>query len=307
MGSLFPNVMPPRTIDSRTGLSDHAALAVLRLLGFKSRAVPTSTGRVHVLEARGGASGPPVVLLHGFAANCGHFFGLLRRLKPHLSRLIVPDAPAHGFSDVPSRVAPETVEAGLFEALDALLDEPALVYGNSMGGLAALRYTLSRPEKVRGLVICSPVGAPMNEAELDRFLAGFDLPDHASALTFVDRVFSIDGPARHLLAWGVRRRFGHPDMQALLAEMKAGYLLRPDDLRRLAPPTLFVWGREERVLPEAHRDFFLAHLPQTARVEEPPRFGHGPYLQHPEAVARQILAFLRSLPEQGPDLPARVA
>lgn len=283
------------SIDSRTGFFDHAARAALHLMGFQSRSVPTSHGRVHVLCAQGGGDAPPVVLVHGYAASGVHFFGLLRRLRPHVRYLIVPDAPAHGFSDSPLRIAPAVLESGFIEALDGVVTEPVLVYGNSMGGLAALRYALRRPERVLGLVLCSPIGAPMDREQLARFLSQFDVRSHENALAFVDRVFRVDGPMRHVLAWGVRRRFGHPDMKALLEALDAGDLLRGEDVRGLAPPLLFVWGRDERVLPVEHRDFFLAHLPEGARVEEPARFGHGPYLQHPDAVARQILEFGRAL------------
>lgn len=44
------------------------------------------------------------------------------------------------------------------EALDALLPEPAIVCGNSLGGAVALHYALARPEKVLGLVLLSPAG-----------------------------------------------------------------------------------------------------------------------------------------------------
>jgi pimeloyl-ACP methyl ester carboxylesterase len=156
-----------------------------------------------------------------------------------------------------------------------VVDEPAIVYGNSMGGLAALRFALHRPERVKGLVLCSPVGAPMSREEIDRFLRRFALDDHGRALAFVDRVFRTDGAFRHLLAWGVRRKFGHPVMRELLDAFAQGDLIAPEDLRGLKPPLLFVWGRNERVLPPEHRDFFLQHLPPTAQVQEPPRFGTG--------------------------------
>jgi pimeloyl-ACP methyl ester carboxylesterase len=274
---------------------EHAALAALRLTGFESRTVPTSAGRVHVLSAEGYGLLPPIVLLHGFSSAGVHFYYLMRYLRPFVKRLIVPDAPAHGFSDAPDPIAPDSLQTGLLEALDQVVDEPSIVYGNSMGGLAALRFALERPQKVASLVVCSPVGAPMCQDEMDRFRLRFQVDDHARALAFVDRVFRMDGAMRHLVAWGLRRKFGHPAMRELLSAFDPQQLLDPQDLQRLIPPVLLVWGRAERVLPPEHRDFFLANLPKHARFEEPPRFGHGPYLEHPEAAAQQILAFARSV------------
>ena len=45
----------------------------------------------------------------------------MRRLLPHVRRVLAPDALAHGFSDTPSRLEPAVVQAGMFEALDAAL------------------------------------------------------------------------------------------------------------------------------------------------------------------------------------------
>ena len=295
VGNLAFNAMPPSPFDPRAGFFEHAALAALRLTGCQSANVATSSGRVHVLTAQGAGPGTPVVLLHGFSSACVHYGVLMHHLRRQVRRVIAPDAPAHGFSDQPEKVDAPALQAGLLEALDKVVDEPAIVYGNSMGGLAALRFALHRPERVKGLVLCSPVGAPMDQHEIGRFLRRFELDDHSRALAFVDRVFKTDGAFRHLLAWGVRRKFSHPVMRELLGSFDADDLLVPEELQSLKPPVLFVWGRSERVLPPEHRDFFLEHLPAGSRVEEPLRFGHGPYLEHPEAVANQILAFERSL------------
>jgi pimeloyl-ACP methyl ester carboxylesterase len=284
--------------DPRSGFAEHAIRAAMLVQGFRRRHVATSAGRVHVLRAEGTGELPPIALLHGFSSSGVHFFSLLQHLRRQVRALIVPDLPAHGFSDTPADLDPSALESGLFEALDASLDEPAILYGNSMGGLAALRYALKRPERVLGLVLCSPVGAPMNDAEIRRFRRRFQLESHSRAVAFVDRVFALDGgPMRHLLAWGVRRKFGHPAMRALIDSLAPGDLLAPGELDGLAAPVLFVWGRCERVLPAEHREYFLEHLPEGTLVEEPPRFGHGPYLSHPEAAAVQILDFARALPE----------
>ena len=292
--------MPPSPFDPRAGFFEHAILAALRLAGCESHNVETTAGRIHVLSVKGEGPGAPVVLLHGFSSACVHYGALIQHLRRHVRAVIAPDAPAHGFSDEPRKIDPAALQAGILEALDKVVDEPSIVYGNSMGGLAALRFSLSRPERVKGLVLCSPLGAPMTRDEIDRFMCRFNLDGHGRALAFVDRVLKTDGTFRHLLAWGVRRKFGHPVMRELLESFAEGDLLVPEEIKQLKPPLLFVWGREEEVLPPEHKDFFLEHLPPGTEVCEPPRFGHGPYLEHPGAVARQILAFERSLRDVEP-------
>ena len=235
-----------------------------------------------------------MVLLHGFSASGVYYLPLLGRLRSHVRGLLAPDLLAHGFSEVPATgLTVPALHAGLFEALDATLHEPAILYGNSMGGLAAVRYALARPERVAGVILCSPAGAAVGSAELRAFTECFRLDSHREALHFVDRLMTGPTPLRHLLAWGTRQRFNQACLQALLTSMSCEELLRPEQLRALQPPVLLVWGRQERILPSAYGDFFRRNLPPHARIEAPPHFGHSPYLEYPDDVARQILAFAR--------------
>jgi pimeloyl-ACP methyl ester carboxylesterase len=282
------------------GLTRHLARTSLTLTGHRSRTVGTATGQVHVLDARGRGHLPPVVLLHGISSAAVHFLPLLYRLRGRVRRVIAPDMPAHGFSDTPSEMVPSVLKDALVEALDAVIDEPAVLFGNSMGGIAAVHYALARPEKVRGLILCSPSGAMMNEAELKRFVDTFAFDTHGKALAFVDRLFSRKNPMRHLFAWGVRRRFDEPEMRELLSVTSPADLLTPEQLSSLRMPVLLLWGRDERILPRHHLDFFREHLPRHARLEEPAGFGHAPYLDDVDAVARRILAFTAEVHELAP-------
>lgn len=274
-----------------TQLTDRVARTSLQMNGYRSRRVPTSAGRVHVLDARGGGPLPPIVLFHGISSSGVHFFPLLRHLRGHVRHLIAPDMPAHGFSDPPPVMRPDLMKDALIEAMDSIVHEPSIVFGNSMGGIAAIHYALARPERVRGLILCSPSGAEMNEEELERFVRGFDFDTHADALAFVDRLFARRNRMRHLFAWGVRRQFAHPGVRGLLSSIGPQDLLRPEHLAALRMPVLLMWGKGERILPRAHYEFFRRHLPEHTRISEPEGLGHAPYLDDAGAVARAILGF----------------
>jgi pimeloyl-ACP methyl ester carboxylesterase len=281
-------------------LANHLARTSLHLSGYRSHRVRTSAGGIHVLEARGRGRLPPVVLLHGISSAAVHFLPLLYRLRGRVRRLIAPDLPAHGFSDRPSEVRPFVLRDALVEALDAVVDEPAVVFGNSLGGAAAVHYALARPERVRGLILCSPGGAMMDAAELDRFMGTFSFQSHGAALAFVDRLFSRRSRMRHLFAWGVRRQFENPDVRELLAATSPADLLTPEQLSALRMPVLLLWGKDERILPRQHLDFFRKHLPDHAQLQEPEGLGHAPYLDDVDEVARRILAFTAHVHELGP-------
>jgi pimeloyl-ACP methyl ester carboxylesterase len=273
--------------------SDHLARATLQARFFRSRRVRTSVGRMHLLEAEGHGRLPPLVLLHGLSSTGVHYLPLVGHLRPHVRRLVLPDLPGHGFSEPPlGGVRHETFAAGIREALDAVLDEPAVIFGNSLGAIAAIRYARVRPERVRGLFLCSPGGAPMAAEEMRRFLDTFRVDSHASAVAFVDRVFGRRSTFRHVLAWGVRKRMRHPTVRGLLEHASPEGLLSRDDLASLSMPVWLSWGRRDGVLPREHLDFFRENLPAHAVVREPDNHGHSPYLEDARGVGRAIVDFL---------------
>lgn len=275
-----------------SGLAEHVARASLRVLGgYTSRHVETSMGRVHVLEAEGRGHRPPVVLLHGLSSAGVHFLPMLGALHGRFSRIILPDLPGHGFSDFPRSPGAGGFHDATFQALDQLVGEPAVFFGNSLGGYAAIRYAAARPYRVRGLFLASPAGAAMTDAELEALRALFRLRGHRDALAFIDRLLARPGWTRHVLAWGIERQFRRPEVDAVLRIAAAEHLLTPGELARLEMPTVLWWGRHERILPARNLEFFRAHLPAHARVEEPEGFGHSPFLDDPHALARRLSAF----------------
>src|SRR5580700_6315647 len=132
-------------------LMERVGRAALRSRGLTTLDVDTPLGPVHVYDGPGRGSLPPVVLLHGIGSSATPFAPLIARLLPNVQRVIAPDYPGHGFSADP---ASEVTPVALFEAmtgvLDHLVDTPALVVGNSLGGAIALHYAVTRPERVAG-------------------------------------------------------------------------------------------------------------------------------------------------------------
>lgn len=277
-------------------LAERLARRALNAAGFASRAVPTSVGSMHALDGRGRGPLPPTVMLHGFSANAISYLGLISRFAPHVKRLVVPDCPGHGFSELPAAgLDRDTMLHGMFETLDTLIDEPAVLLGTSMGGFGAIRYAAARPDKVKALVLVCPGGAAMTEQELSELAAVFDVPRHGDALRFVDRMMASTVPGlRHVLAHNIRARFGRPELRSLLTSLSPDDLLTPAELRRLTMPILMLWGRDEKVLPPSHLGFFQRHLPRHARVEILNDFGHCGYLEKPAEVTQTTLAFLRT-------------
>jgi pimeloyl-ACP methyl ester carboxylesterase len=275
-------------------IADRFLLRSLYLRGYVSRRLPTSVGTLHALEAKGTGTLPPVLVLHGLSAAGQYYENLMRRVRPHVRRVVAPDMPGHGDSELPPEgLDHDTLGIGLREGLDQILTEPAVVFGNSLGAAAAVRYASERPDRVLGLLLAAPGGAPMEQEELEEFVDGFMLGDHGKALEFVDRLFHRPPMLRHLLAWGVRQQFGRTGIEDLLRSVTPQHLLRPEELEGLTMPVLVLWGEADRVLRPTHRSFFERHLPAHAEIHGLREYGHVPHMSHPDSLAKHLLDFTR--------------
>ena len=276
-------------------LIDRMARTVLRAHGFAGFHVHTVEGPVHFMSAEGRGQGAPVLIIHGLGSCASDYLPLIRRLLPISRKLILVDLPGHGFSSVPERgMTPKVIEVALGQALDEVLYEPAVIFGNSIGGLVAIRYAQWAPEKVLGLVLASPGGAPMSAVEMRKLLGAFHLETHAEAVAFMERCLGEARWARHALAWGMRRRFARPAIREFISVMTTDWLLSAEDLRTLEVPVALFWGLEDEVLDAKHREFFVRHLP-TALVTAPATYGHAPFIDHPDEFALHIRGFLAAL------------
>ena len=283
---------------------------MLRAAGAQGRFVPRPSGRlVHVVAA---GDGPPVVHLHGTNTSSLSHLMLPGRMPGTRSYLV--DRPGCGLSD------PDSFRPGHFreyavgfvgDVLDALGLDAALLVGASGGGIWATWYALAHPERVRGLVMLGSVPTlPGGRAPLPLRLAATpgvgDLmvravkPGRRMMLKMMASVGEAETIVRHpdLLDSLVAGARDPVATRANLAELRALISLRGfrtsmrfsrEDLRRLAVPTLMIWGDRDPVVPLAQARAVAAEIPH-ARLEVLPA-GHVPQLGHPDRVAALLEEF----------------
>src|ERR1700691_4137709 len=102
-------------------------------------------------------TGPPVVLLHGFACGKRMWFHQIRALRSRF-RVIAYDQRGHGQTDAPANATDYSaahLARDLVGVLDALEIEQAAIVGFSLGGGPALALAASRPERVCRLVLAA--------------------------------------------------------------------------------------------------------------------------------------------------------
>jgi pimeloyl-ACP methyl ester carboxylesterase len=268
----------------------------LRQRGIRSRRVATPLARLHVYDAQGsGEELPTTVLLHGLGSAATAFGPLLEQLRPAARRIVAPDYPGHGFSDGGAvRLTPQALFESVAAALDALVAEPAIFVGHSLGGAVALHYALARPGRVRALVLVSPGGARATDEEWRNIRRAFDVASTADALALLRRLYHRPHWFLPLVARELPATLRRRAVRDLLETVGGDHSLAPHALSSLQMPILLLWGKSDRLLPETHFEYFAQHLPRHAVIERPDGFGHCPHLDTPDALARRIVEFARS-------------
>ncbi len=263
-------------------------------LGFERRQVETSHGLTTALVGQGGGERPPLVLLHGVGSRGTHYARLVARMLPRLGTVVLPDFLGHGLSGPPSANTVDVLVDGLTESLDALLDDRYLLFGNSMGGYGALKHACRRPDQVRGVIVNSPAGGRLDDETRQVVLDRLRIRTHADALELLDRTFERP-PMRHLVAWALRRQLTTPEIREMIDNVGPKHDLDEGELAALTMPVKILWGDADRLLEPRQLAWFRAALPAHAAIEQPPGFGHSPYVDHTDALAEHILGFVDDL------------
>ena len=125
---------------------------------------------VHVhYRDEGLATGPVIVLVHGFSDSTATWEGWITALKAR-NRVISLDLPGHGLTRAPKDWPAGTVRyaALLDQVVNRLSVTRFALVGNSMGGSVAWNYALGHPDRLTALVLVDAAGEPHRSAAGDR-------------------------------------------------------------------------------------------------------------------------------------------
>ena len=205
-----------------------------------------------------GGDGPPVLLLHG----PGEFAAKWMRVIPELvktHRVVAPDLPGHGASDVNGgHLDADRMAAWLGELIERTCpSRPALV-GHVLGGAIAARFAIDHPDRLRVLVLVDSLGLGRFRPS-PRFalgLIGFQArPTERTYNRFMRQCsFDLDGLREQMgegwepfVAYNLElaRRPGAKAVGRMLRELGLPRI-PPAELARIAVPTALIWGRQDR-------------------------------------------------------------
>lgn len=263
----------------------------------------TINDRTWAVHEGGDASGPAMLLLHGFTGGGRNWEELSRKLAGW--RILAPDLPGHGASDPPTGRMPE-VARDLAALLDALGVSQAVVIGYSMGGRLALHFALEAPERVRGLVLIGATPGLASEAERSERMASDEALARSIEMDF--EAFVRNWEALPLFATqkamspetqaniGMIRRAHDPAKLASALRLLGTGAQPPlhDRLSELKVPVLWVVGEYDQKF-RAIAEEVRPKLPR-ARFATLPYAGHAVHLERPSAFKTLLLSFIEQLP-----------
>ncbi|MDP8931491.1 MAG: alpha/beta fold hydrolase [Actinomycetota bacterium] len=209
-----------------------------------------------------GGSGTPVVILHGG----GQFAATWTRVISQLvagHRVIVPDLPGHGASEVQEGgLDADRVLAWVGELLEATGPSPPVLLGHSLGGAIAARFATDHGDRISSLVLVDTFGlsafrparrlalamvgylARPTEHTRDRFLG--------QRMLDLGRVHNDMGEAWEFIAGYALECARTPSVRAAGRNLMKAFgvsAIPEEDLKRIGVATTLIWGCHDVQVP----------------------------------------------------------
>lgn len=247
-------------------------------------------------------SGPALLFAHELGGNHMSWWQQVAHFAPHYTCV----AFAHrGFAPsdaVPGGPDPSDYAGDLAALVDHLGFADVRLVGQSMGGWTVLEYAITRPDKVKALVLSATSGTldrrgcdPSGGAQYDSWAADAEQTIAAGLAKNVHPAMGIEAartfPALHHLYRGIDEMAGALDKAKLRDGLRRTATRRLGDLADFRVPTLLIAGDRDIVFPPFLASAIAARLP-CGSAELIPDCGHSPYFEQAATFNRLVEAFL---------------
>lgn len=259
---------------------------------YRSEMVQIGEGKVHVQIA---GSGDPLVWIKGemmLPEEAPFFQELAKKYQ-----LYLVESPGFGSSEKIDWIR-EAADYNYFyrEFLDHYKLDRVHLAGHSIGGRIALEFAISHPNRVKKLLLFAPQGAYVAGAKVPNYFLGYT--PYKAELIWHDRKLVRDMIERKMSDEEVIR---HENNELALCRLiwERNYNPKfPTLLKYVAAPTCIVWGKEDRLYPAAHGEFFNKHIP-NAWLHVIEDAGHVPFIEKEGECVEIITDFLaNNVPEE---------
>jgi pimeloyl-ACP methyl ester carboxylesterase len=266
----------------------------------------------------GPANSPAVLLLHGFPTSSFQYRELIPRLADRY-RVIAPDLPGFGFTEVPEqrryKYSFEALATTVLAFTDALQLKSYALYVFDYGAPTGFRLAIARPERVTAIV--SQNGNAYEEGlggAWDPIRKYWAAPTAENREVIRKNILTLEGtrwqythgvtnpesvaPESYTLDWALLQRPGNSEIQLdLFLDYASNVQLYPkfqEYFRKSKPPLLAIWGKNDPFFIPAGAEAFRRDNPNaTVQFLDT---GHFALETHVEDIAIAIRDFLQKLP-----------
>lgn len=266
-----------------------AAAALAPLISFADVTLANGV-RLHYAQ-QGPATGPAIILLHGYSDSSFSFSRVMPLLPPGL-RIIAPDLRGHGESDRPaSGYRIDDMASDVLLLMDALGIPTAAIVGHSMGSFVAQSVAARAPQRLSAMVLVG--SAPVIDNDVVRGLRETiasltDPVDGEFVRSFQYGTIALPVPGEFMNAAIDNSR----RMPARVwKEVFDGFLAYRPPAHPPAVRALVMGGKKDAVFSAAEQAELARMLP-GARLQLFDEVGHAPHWEQPHVFVSALMSVI---------------
>ncbi len=247
---------------------------------------------------RATGKGVPVMLVHGFGEDDSIWDNLEKYLKGSC-RLVIPQLPGTGNSELLPKTSMETMAAALLAIADQEGFEIFTMLGHSMGGYITMAFAESYPGRLKAFgLVHSTAYADSEEKKIARRQGIEFIREHGSAAFFRNsnpNLFSEKTRKEHPdLVEGIVNKPLAVSPEAAIAYYEAMIRRkgRTHVLKSAQVPVLFIIGKSDKAVSPADA-VKQSTLPAISDIHLLQDSGHLGMFEEPEKFNKAIAAFIR--------------
>jgi pimeloyl-ACP methyl ester carboxylesterase len=281
-------------------LTESASIALAQSIQGEEIVTPLSNQPITTAYVNQGTGGTPILLIHGFDSSVLEFRRLIPLLAAENATWAV-DLCGFGFTNRLPHLAysPVAIKTHLYDFWKTLINQPVILVGASMGGAAAIDFTLSFPAAVEKLVLIDSAGlqggSPISKfifPPLDYFATEFlrnrQVRDRISRAAYKNSALVTTDA---LMCGSLHLEMPNWRSALITFTKSGGYgAFTPQQLAQITQSTIILWGDSDQILGTKDAEKFTKLISQS-ELSWIPNCGHIPHLEQPEILSQHILNF----------------
>ncbi len=270
--------------------------------GLEKKSITLDFGKIVYLE-NSVKSDETLLFVHGFGGNKDTWNRLVEALDDKY-HVIVIDLPGHGESISEKTLGYTISEQAkrVYAFVEAKHLKGLYLFGHSMGGAIALRYTINHPETLKALILIDSMGMVKTKSD------GVKLVERSDKNPLYD--VCTEERLETLLRYSLYKPPYIPDIikEAILQEKcerrdleKVLYEDMYKDVccfreiaKKIDIPTLILWGDKDRMTHIDNATLFHETIKESKLVILK-EIGHVPILEDPERTADEVKKFIKQV------------